>query len=240
MKWKKFQNVIFQTFFSVILLLNFCDNQELSNPFDPASDIYIPPTQGLLIEDFDDGKDPNLLGGYSSVFIDPDGKAKVDTLYHNKLENVLRGVGYSMRIYFDVSKEGDPFGGYVQTLIDNSPNSSSKRVFNLESLKLDTLKFWVKAESAGINFEVALKDTNNLQTEPKLLFREYIANSIGLWKEIKIPIDSLKRIKKDATVDKVDLKILRELNFGFGKNRFEDVGADLKGIIYLDEISFER
>jgi len=237
MKWKRFPNVIFQTFFSVILLSNFCDNQKLSNPFDPASDSFIPPAQGLLIDDFDDGKDPNLLGGYSYVFIDQDKKAIIDTSHYCKSENILRGVGCSMRIYFDVSKEGDPFGGYVQTLIDNAPNTSSKSAFNLESLKLDTLKFWIKAESAGINFEIALKDTNNMETEPKLLFRDYVANSIGLWEEIKIPIDSLKMVKNVA---KVDLRILRELNFGFGKKHFMEIGADISGTIYLDEISFER
>lgn len=237
MKWNNIQIVIFLSLFLIIILLNFCDNQELSNPFDPGSDSFIPTTRGLLIDDFDDGKNPNLLGGYPSVFIDPDGKAIVDTSYHSKSENVLRGVGYSWRIFFDVSKEGDPFGGYVQTLIDNAPNSSSKKVFNLETLKLDTLKFWVKAESETINFEVALKDTNNMQTEPKLLFRDYSADTIGLWEIIKIPVDSLKMVKD---VDTVDLKILRELNFGFAKKLFEDIDADLKGTIYIDEISFER
>lgn len=237
MKWKRFPNVIFQTFFSVILLLNFCDNQELLNPFDPASDSFIPPSHGLLIEDFDDGKDPNLLGGYSFVFIDQDRKAIIDTSHYCKSENVLRGVGCSMRIHFDVSAEGDPFGGYVQTLIDNAPNASSKRVLNLESLKLDTLRFWVKAESERINFEVAIKDTNNMQTEPKLLFRDYVVNSKGLWDEIKIPVDSLRMVKNVA---KVDLRILRELNFGFAKKLFVEIGADLTGIMYIDEISFER
>ena len=235
MKWNKIQIVILFSLFLIILLLSFCDNQNLSNPFDPASDSFIPLTQGLLIDDFNDGKDPNLLGGYPEIFLDLDRKAIIDTFYHNESENVLRGIGYSMRIDFDVSRGEDPFGGYVQNLIGNDSDSSSGRAFNLEALNLDALKFWVKTELKRIDFEVAFKDTNNMQTYPKLYFRDYIADSIGLWNEIKIPVSNLKPAQDGKMVD---LKILKEINFGFAKLHFIEISAELKGTIYIDEISF--
>lgn len=234
------KKLIFFVLGGACLLLS-CANDPLDNPFDPASKNYIPPfsaANGLLIDDFDDGKDPNLLGFAPEVFRDSLNLAIIDVSYHSQSENVLRRIGYSIQIYFDVSEsEGvnHAFGGWVQVL-----SNGSRDIFNLAVLNLDTLSFWVKSESPGIFFEVALKQsggcgtdfTEDCQTTPKKL---YSANTV--WRKVIIPISNLQLNQYGGMLD---LTSLREINFGFSKERFREVGAALEGTIYIDEIAFER
>lgn len=234
------KKLIFFVLGEACLLLS-CANDPFDNPFDPASENYIPTLssdKAIMIDDFNDGADPNLLGFASVVFKDLLNLAIIDVSHHSKAENVLRGVGYSIMINFNVSRTESgkqAFGGWVQVLSDGS-----RGVFNLAILKFDTLSFWVKAESPGIIFEVALKQfggcgidfTDECQTTPKMLF-----SADTVWKKLRIPISDLQ-LDQDGGM--IDLTSLREINFGFSKIRFQEVGAVLEGTIYIDEIAFER
>jgi hypothetical protein len=210
------------------------DNPELCNPLDPASDCYIPPPNGLLIEDFNDGKIPNLLGYCHEVFLAF--PAGIDTSYESQPENVLRGIGRSWRMKFDVSKGQDANAGYVELLTGNIRCPSTRGLFNVDVLDLKILTFWVKVESPEINFEVALKDIDDKETNPKRLIREYLTPDRA-WKKVRIPIADLVLVQN---IGKVDLTRLRQITIAFGYRRFQEVNAPLSGIIYLDEIAFER
>ena len=233
-------------FAGLLLLAVSCNcDDPFDNPLDPASKNYISPfdpAKGILIDDFDDGQDPNLLGSCPSIFKAQ--QADVDTFYHSKHENVLRGVGRSMQIKFDVSKFETASGGWVQPLVDTCPGKSSRIAFNLEALNVTALTFWIKTESPRINLEIALKDTTIVgQTGPKrLLWSNRTPQASYLrpdnsWQKVTIPISHLTPNDSGAPVN---LRILREINFGFGRQRFEDEGGDLTGTLYIDEIAFER
>jgi hypothetical protein len=135
-----------------------CNDKPFENPLDPASEDYIPPLttdKGIMIEDFDDGKDPNLLGFCHRVFRDSLRLADIRVSYNNQRENVLRGVGHSFQITFELPQGGVSFGGYVEALtrIDNDPCSLSRGFFNLANLNLDTLTFWVRTTFQSIIFK---------------------------------------------------------------------------------------
>ncbi len=221
-----------------------CPNDPFENPNDPAAenDAYIPKPNGLLIEDFNNGRGPNLLGYCHEIFVDTfvvgskNSLAVVETSYVSYVsqpQNVLRKVGYSWRIRFDISKsssEGGAFGGYVELLVANNICKLDRGPFNLEGLKLNFLTFWIRAEPPGIDMEVALKDIHDNQTTPKRLIREYLIPET-VWRKAVIPIKDLLRGNRGD----LNLKELREINFAFSYNMKPDSGR-----IYIDEIAFER
>jgi len=235
-----------------IILLMACGEYHapFQNPFDPLVNRPNTPANSLLIEDFDDGEMGNLLGYCHETFVDKfslvgidQPLASIEASYVDIKQpaNVLRGVGRSRRITFDITKsssKGDAFGGYTELLVANDICKLDRGPFNLEGLKLDTLTFWVKAESPGINMEVALKDVDNNITEPKRLIQDCLRpNANTVWRKAKIPI---KDLVSAGNGKKVNLRQLREINFGFGKARFIKDCGELAGTIYLDEIAFER
>jgi hypothetical protein len=223
--------------FIILLFSAACNSDKFDNPLDPNSPAYIPPLEPdkiVLIDNYDNGKKPNLLGCCYENF----GNG-VDISYDSQSKNILRGVGYSRQIDFDVSREENTSGGYVEMLTGNIECPSPRGLFNLEVLYLNTLTFWAKLESPDINMEVALKDIGNHQTTPKRLLRDYLAPSMPDtgWVKVEIPISELRSAQDGS---EVDFQNLREINFGFANELFQKINAPLKGTIYIDEIAFER
>jgi hypothetical protein len=208
-----------------------CCDEKFDNPFDPASNKYSPPAKDLLIENFDDGDGLNLLGFPNSRWTIPDSSDSIRTFYvRPPSENVLRGKGSSLRIEFNVSIPNYS-GGWFTTLSDRQGLS-----LNLQHLNLHKLTFWVKTEKEKINFEVALRDSthghkggfSDCQTTEK--FKSFADTS---WEKVIIPISKLS-LCQDST--RLDSTRVREINIGFSHARSQP----RKGIIYLDEIAFER
>lgn len=195
---------------------------------------------GLLIDNFDSAADTNALGFCKEIFLDNLGAeetnlAKIEIAYANESENVLRHQGYSLRITFDVSERsnrGGAFGGYVELLTANNRCPNDRGVFNLDALNFRFLTFWVKTYDQNIDFEIALKDTAGNQTTPKLLIQEFLIPT-NSWQKAEIPIKKL--VERQA----VDLKKLREISFGFSLDHFGQTTAK-KGVVYIDEVAFER
>lgn len=198
---------------------------------------------GLLIDDFDSAADSNALGYCKDIFLDNLGPeetnlARIDIEYANESENVLRRQGRSLRIIFDVSERsnrGGAFGGYVELLTANNQCSKDRGAFNLDALNFRFLTFWVRTDESNIDFEIALKDTAGNQTTPKLLIQEFLIPK-NVWQKAKIPIQKLVEIQASQVVD---LKSLREISFGFSLDHFGQTTAR-KGIVYIDEVAFER
>ena len=220
----------------IMIFIACCDicNPEFNNCFDPASPEYIPPIK--LIDNFNDGDKINFFGFSFKTFND---NAIIDISLTDDLENVLCGTGYSVRIEFNVSgiDTTQPSScGWVEPIVKIGTGGVSEKGYDLAALDVSYLTFWIKRESEGINFELALRDIIETQTSPKKLLTDYISPSTN-WQKIIIPISQLIIVEND---DPVDLKILKEFNIGFSRERFENDGGDLKGAFYIDEIGFER
>lgn len=234
-----------------LLLLVFliaCNNPYLSNPFDPASDDFIPRPAGLLIDDFDNPDGLNSLNCQRETFTDSFNYAKIFVSFNSKPEYVLRGMGNSYKINFDVSKNDTAYCSFSDLLTTNVKAESLRGQFNLWVLGLDSiayLQFWIKAESKNIDFEIALKgnnkdkDSNDVWTDPRRLFSQ--CDILGVksgWQRVRIPIISLW--DNNHPKEDVDNKSVREINFSFNHSHLKSLNRDLQGTIYLDEISFER
>ena len=219
----------------MMIFIACCDicNPEFNNCLDPASPKYIPPIK--LIDNFNDGDKINFFGFSYNTFND---NAIIDISLIDDPENVLCGIGYSVRIEFDVSSDtvDKPSCGWVEPIVKIGTGGVSEKGYDLTALDVKYLTFWIKRESEGINFEIALKDINEIQTSPKKLLTDHSSPSTN-WQKIIIPISQLIIVEND---DPVDLKILKEFNIGFSRERFENDGGDLKGAFYIDEIGFER
>ena len=186
----------------VVIVLLSCSSPDFKNPFDPHSAHYVPAVQGILIDDFDDGTPPNLLG-YPAI---PFGDANILVTYIADGHNVLRGSGFSLQIEFDVRSPDTACGGWVWPLVELGPEGDSRGAFDLKTLNLNDLTFWTKAESPGLNFEVAVLGKCFTQKPeifleamdklgPKIVrfgfvksFKEY---ATWLWKADILPVNSI-------------------------------------------------
>lgn len=216
-----------------ILLSSCCEDKIIyENKNDPASSNYIPPI--IFIDNFNNGDSLNFFGFSYKIFND---SAKIDVSLINDPENVLCGTGYSVKIEFDVSDPtATPSCGWVEPLVKIGTGGVSEKGYDLAALDVKYLTFWIKRQSEGINFELALRDIKENQTSPKKLLTDYISPATN-WQKIIIPISDLIVAENN---DPVNLSILKEFNIGFSKERFQKDGGDLNGIFYIDEIGFER
>ena len=225
----------FKRFAAIVLVLLSCSSPDFNNTFDPYSVYYVPAVQGILIDDFDDGTLLNQFG-YPTI---PFGDANV-LVTHIAGEHVaLRGTGFSLQIEFDVRSPDTACGGWVWPFVELGPEGESMGVFDLNTLHLNDLTFWTKMESQGLNFEIALKDTSEIQTDPKLLISDYTPEMEieSGWKKYRIPLSDLQETEEE---DQVGFGFLKEFNIGFSRLKFEEEGGDLVGLFYIDEIAFER
>lgn len=223
---------------TALLLCASCNNPPFENPLDPESPTYITPPEpdAVIVNTYDNGAPPNTLGYCPETFTDASGRPTLFVSYTNQPAETLRGRGFSLRIDFDVSGAGDPFGGYVEMLIGNDPCPSPKGPFNLEVLNKSALTFWIRRSAPEVDVEVALKSIDEVQTTPKAMVRDYVTASTA-WVKARIPITALVAGQDGR---RVDLRNLREINFGFARRRFLDSGAAVRGTVFLDEVAFER
>lgn len=206
--------------------------------FPGMCNMCIPKPNGLLIDDFNDGKQINLLGLPHSIFKSPVTIRTIDTFYiRQPSKNVLRGTGGALRMEVDVTTPDSAFGGWLTTLSDSQGTS-----LNLKLLNLHALTFWVKADipeinlAPEINIEVALIDSNSkcekgCQTEPKV-----IRPVKTFWQKVRIPASTLLMYREVG----LDSTRVREINFAFGYKNIGPTGQRSKVTVYLDEIAFER
>jgi hypothetical protein len=170
----------------------------------------------LMIDDFNDGKDPNFISGHNSVFID--GFARIYTDYFKDHDN--NNGGYCYRIeYKDVIKgkrDGTPetYCGYLAMLND------------LDASDYNTLSFRIKGDSGGEKPNIYLDDGTNAEYE-------YIDNHVDIenyatittsWQEVNIPL--IDFVKQGIDISRLNaLKIVFEWE-------------DMEGTIYIDDIQF--
>jgi hypothetical protein len=203
------------------------DDPEFCNPLDPAPGNC----PSRLIDNFDDGRDPNLLGFNPKFFFQIADSANVFAEYVNERQHVLGGQGFAIRIDFDVSSRRNSFGGWIQPVGD-------KLQGGLDATNFNYLTFWAKADSSTINFEISLKDNALRETAPKPLLWEF--DNLRLtrdWQKIRIPLSTLQQ---RPNAERLNLESIFEIVFAFSKDPFEAKGAIVRGTFYMDEIALEQ
>ncbi|MBU4487925.1 MAG: hypothetical protein KKI13_02515 [Candidatus Omnitrophica bacterium] len=166
-----------------------------------------------LIDDFNDGgTDPNNPGSATSTYVYGTGSTCSRTYYNTDPDNVLGGLGYSMKIQYNISGSG-AYGRF-----DCALNSIDARKYN-------AISFWVKGNAGGELFKVALKD--NQLHETKIMITDYLSKGVTTeWQKVIIPFAAFKAV---TYLDKVDIFSLY----------FESAINSGSGAIYIDDIKME-
>jgi endo-beta-N-acetylglucosaminidase D len=165
----------------------------------------------LLIDDFDRGEKPNALGGdFGSWDKDPNDPSQKCAITFDKT-NAFGGVGYSLKIDYDVDSPNPAYNGMWMDLKGSDLSQYKK------------LTFYIKGDpSRGYTNQIKLEIKNGKETG------NHIVKGISdQWQQVSIPLSEFKGIS--------DLKAVKEFVVVF-----DDLNATKKvGTIYLDEILFE-
>ncbi|MFH1368012.1 MAG: carbohydrate binding domain-containing protein [Elusimicrobiota bacterium] len=164
----------------------------------------------IIIDDFDDGSDPNMVNGGFGTWSDSDegGSSSVQTGYYgDDMENVYNSSGYSFEIKYD-----------VRPLPNNKPGQAGAWIGlnNLNANRFMFLSFMVKGAAGSESFRVGLRDLKGGET--KVPVKGYSKITTG-WTRIDIPLEDFPG---------VDLANLENVSF-----TFSGVGK-----VYIDDVKF--
>jgi len=166
--------------------------------------------QALTVADFDTGDKPNNLGGDFGAWDKDPADSSQSCVEGFDEGNTRQGLGYCMRLKYDVDSENAAFNGFWMKLeqVDASPFSK--------------LVFWAKGDASS-GFTTALKV--ELKT-PSERGATYIDGISPKWSRFEIPL-------ADFYIS--DLSELNECVMVF-----EDRTCDPKeGVIFVDDVSLE-
>ncbi len=191
-------------------------------PLKPIETFALLPTgSSLIVDDFNDGQDPNNLGGETGLW-------KLDSHGHYKgcfpeytSENKIGDAGYCLKLNYDVDSRKQAICAYSQYL-----EGVNLKVFN-------SLSFYVKGdklEGFTKRLKIELWDNNDVGIV-------YIVQGITEeWQKVVIPFDDFKGILSRWDSPK-RLAFVFENQPAFYKN----MGiTNTKGGIYIDDLAFER
>ncbi len=165
----------------------------------------------LLIDNFDQKKEVNSLGGISNVFTDSV-EGKVQLSYVGNDNDSKKG-SYALQISYDVSQKGS-FAGYMTQLR------------NLDIGEYKTLSFDIKGSKSGEMFKIGLKDRSG--NESKVLVNDYLPQEIGTtWQRVAIPLVAFSNIKDWGAMENLSLAFENSIGSG-------------EGAVLLDDIQFEK
>jgi len=165
--------------------------------------------KNLLLNNFNQGEDPNNFGGYGNTWYN--GNAKMNcAVYFNGNEEQVRGrTGYSLQLWYDA--RSDDCGYYTGLNSYNLTNYSQ-------------VSFWVLGASGGEKFKVGLKDfTGN---EAKVLAGDYLSGGVSKdeWRKVVIPLSAFSGVILSAMDN---LSITFDAGIGSGE-----------GMIFIDDVLF--
>ncbi len=154
-----------------------------------------------VVENFNDGKDPNEIGG--GLWLEVKKPAFLQVAY-NKMDR--KGKGYSLELEFSV-----PEG--TEALWSTSLNE-------LDISQCKGIAFWVKgAEGQSEEFWVRLEDGEGVKKEVKVTDYAKVTTE---WQEIKIPIEGFRGINLDH-MGKFTLLFRGGANILSGKFYLDDI-----------------
>ena len=166
----------------------------------------------LLIDDFDKGEKPNALGGdFGSWDKDPSDPTQKCTIAFDK-ENAFGGVGYSLRLNYDVDSPNPAYNGFWMKLQGTNISTYKK------------LSLYVKGD-AGRGYTPQIKlELKNTKGE---VGRYLLKGLTDQWQQVSIPLKDFVGLSDWSSMTEFVVV-------------FDDITSTKKvGTIYLDEISFE-
>lgn len=167
--------------------------------------------QSLLLHSFDAGKKPNALGGdFGCWNLDPTDLTQRCRDSFNEA-NAYGGVGYALRLDYDVDSTHYASNGYWSKLQDVDLRSYSR------------LSFYIKGDpTQGYPTEVKLELKNHQEVG-----RYTLQGITDQWQRVSIPLDAFKGLPNRWQMTQFVVV-------------FDQLTLDTKvGTIYLDEIGFE-
>lgn len=190
----------------------------------------------ILVDDFNDGVDPNELGGAIDK-IESQPNSVVILSYDEP--NKLGATGYAMKIDYDMD-DSDPYAhaGFWTRLADEIDPGLDIRMH-------DVLSFWVKGETGGELFKVSIRgplDTvpsDPQATETKIHINDYLPQGVSTaWQKVSIPIAAFTRLV-DVGISVPPWDVRDNLKL-FAILFEKEIGSADIGVIYIEDIAFER
>lgn len=165
----------------------------------------------LNIADFDSGTKPNDLGGDYGAW-DKDPNDDTQGCKEAFYSPGRTGKGKCVRLTYDVDSPSPAYNGFWMKLMDCDLRPYNKLVF------------WIKGDKeAGYTTKLKIELKNSTEVSPY-----YIDSVTDEWQKIELPLKSFKRIS--------DWSKMKEFVLVFEDNQ----ATARSGIIYLDDISFEK
>jgi hypothetical protein len=224
-----------------------------------------PPHGAFLVEDFERGPDttgtaacqapgfdsrkPNAteacdrVGWNSSscrsmFYCDGMGFAGLCPDYIEPVEGAWRG-GYSLRLYYDIDANNGAFGGLVLHLANTSvdPNACVVDRPPADLTNFDILSLRVRSGDAVGNAEIALKDADGFETNPKAVLTPLGDEPLveGRWSRVQVAVcDLLQSDDPNLSQGKLNRQSIAKVLVGFAKQRFINEGTDVQGVRQLD------
>lgn len=165
----------------------------------------------LLVDDFDRGEKPNMLGGdFGSWDKDPSDPTQKCTINFDKA-SAFGGVGYSLRIDYDVDSPNPAYNGFWMKLQNTNVSTAKK------------LTFYVKGDAArGFTPQIKVELKNGRE-----MGRYLLKGITDQWQQVSIPLKDFAGITDWTAMTEFVLV-------------FDDLTSTKKvGSILIDEIAFE-
>jgi carbohydrate binding protein with CBM30 domain/carbohydrate binding protein with CBM11 domain len=152
----------------------------------------------LLVDNFNQKKATNALGGATTIFFDGK-KERLETTFSEK---DAVGKGHALALSYDVSDTGN-YAGYGTGLQ------------NLDLRGYQSITFFVKGAEVGQDIQVGLKDASD--HESKVIVSHYLPEKIETtWQKVTIPLVAFSRV--------LDWGKLKNLSFSV-ENRLHGKGV---------------
>ena len=166
----------------------------------------------MLVDNFDKGQKPNLLGGdFGSWDKDPSDPTQKCTIAFDKAQ-AFGGNGYALRIDYDVDSPNPAYNGFWMKLQD------------FDATPYKHLAFYIRGDATkGFSSQVKLELKNN----KKEVGRYLLKGITDQWQQAVIPLQEFSGL--------TDVKGLTECVIVF-----DDLTSNKKtGAIFVDDIAFQ-
>lgn len=174
----------------------------------------------LIVDDFDDGKDPNNLGGKVGLWkLDDHGYQGFSPLYDS--ENRVGDSGYGLKLSYDLASDRRALCAYSQFIEGENLTPYSNFSFYIKG---------DRAEGFTKRLKIEIWDIYNVEV---IYFVRGITDE---WQKVTIPLTEFKGILSRWDKPK-RIAIVLENQPDFYK---ETCVTRTKGVIYIDNITFEK
>ncbi len=180
--------------------------------------IGLPP--GTVVDDFNDGVEPNLWGGAIETFADGSGSSSVS--YSSA--SPLGGTGKLLQIFYNVTVPGS-FSGCVFPL---GPGGGARDISQFKFLS-----FYVRTPVPMLKIELVNNSADNARRKSILYLADYLpSDPSSSLVQVNIPLDAFSNLDSLANV--------KQINFVFEHSYISLDGnpSHLFGSMYIDQIAF--